>query len=125
VERVAPAVQTAFLTPYERGVVADSHEAIARSVRELERLRTLQAEVQWGTRDLPPEQRERLRQFLVARDELVTGDRLVLRTLTQRARQRQRFVLGVPLALAGAAAAATALRTGRRPLTGAARAAVG
>jgi zinc/manganese transport system permease protein len=113
-ERLLPAVQAAFLTPYERQVAAESREAIARSRAELARLRALEADVRWGLRTLPEEQRERLRQFTVSRDEIMTGDRLVLATLRQRARERQRLALGVPLALAGALLAAVAVRR-RRP----------
>ena len=105
VERVAPPVLTAFLTPGERAARADSRAAVARGLAELERLRTLEADVQFGTRQIEPEQRERLRQFLAGRGEIVAGDRLVLATLRRHARQRQRFVLGVPLMLGGATAA--------------------
>ena len=76
-------------------------------------MRALQADAQWGTRDLGPEQRERLRQFLAGRDELVAGDRLVLRTLRRHARERQRFVVGVPLALAGVAVTVVAVAAPR------------
>ncbi len=44
---------------------------------------------------------ERVRQYIAGRTELITGDRLVLRALTERARERQRFVLGVPLTVIG------------------------
>ncbi|HEY3066977.1 MAG TPA: metal ABC transporter permease [Methylomirabilota bacterium] len=109
IERAAPAVRDVFLTAAERQVVAESAAAIERGTAELGRLRALQADAQWGTRDLGPEQRERLRQFLAGRDELVAGDRLVLRTLRQRVRERQRFVVGVPLALGGAAVTVAAM----------------
>lgn len=111
-----PTAQTLFLAPYERQVRLDSLAAIARNAGELRRLRALQAEVQWGTRDLAPEQRERLRQFLQAGDELVAGDRLVLRTLRQHARERQRYALGIPLILLGAGLIAIGRRT--RHVTG-------
>ncbi len=113
VERAAPSVQTAFLTQYERTVAVASREGIDRSAGELTRLRALQADVQWGTRQMDAEQRERLRQFLAGRDEIVAGDRLVLRTLRQKARARQRFVLGVPLIVAGAGLAVIGCRVGR------------
>jgi hypothetical protein len=46
---------------------------------------------------------ERLRQFLASRGEIAAGDRMVLRTLRARARERQRFRVGVPLLVGGAA----------------------
>lgn len=104
-ESVAPPLRTAFLTTHERSVFRDAQAAIVRGAAELERLRTLEADVQFGARAITAEQRERLRQFLAGRGEIVAGDRLMLLTLRRHARHRQRFVLGVPLALGGAAAA--------------------
>jgi len=115
-ERAVPALQTTFLTAGERGVAADARESIARGARELARLRALAADVQWGRRELPPEQRERLRQFLAGRGEIVAGDRLVLKTLTGRARERQRFVLGLPLTALGIILTVISLRRRRAPL---------
>jgi zinc/manganese transport system permease protein len=114
-ERLVPAVQTAFLSPYERRLRAESLAAVERSRAELGRLRTLAADVQWGLRRLAPEQQERLRQFLAGRDEILAGDRLVLRTLRDRARERQRYALGIPLLGAGALSVLAAVRLRRRP----------
>jgi zinc/manganese transport system permease protein len=108
-----PGVRRAFLTPYERETDADSRAALARADAERSRLRTLQEDVQWGRRDLPPETQERLRQFLAGRGEIAAGDRLVLATHRARARARQRVWLGAPLVLGGVAAAFVLLR--RRP----------
>ena len=105
-EAAAPPVRLAFLTPGERAVHHDSREAMARGTAELARLRALQQDVQWGTRAMPAEQQERLRQFLAGRAEIVAGDRMVLATLRSHARARQRVWLGLPLLLAGAGAAA-------------------
>jgi zinc/manganese transport system permease protein len=109
-ERAAPAIQHAFLSDHERQVAADARASISRGTQELTRLQALATDVQWGRRDLPPEQRERLRQFLAGRDELVAGDRLVLVTLKDRARDRQRFALGLPLVVAGVILALTSRR---------------
>jgi zinc/manganese transport system permease protein len=113
-ERMCPPIQTAFLGPFERRVAADARASIARDAPEVSRLRALAADVQWGRRDLPADQRERLRQFTLGREELVVGDSMVLKTLSRRARERQRFALGLPLALAGAGLVVAALRL-RRP----------
>jgi zinc/manganese transport system permease protein len=109
-ERAAPAIQHAFLSDHERQVATDARASISRGTQELTRLQALATDVQWGRRDLPPEQRERLRQFLAGRDELVAGDRLVLVTLKDRARDRQRFALGLPLVVAGVILALTSRR---------------
>ena len=73
-------------------------------------MRRIQQDAQWGTKPLTDEMQERVRQYIAGRTELVTGDRLVLRELKQRARDRQRYGLGVPLVVAGAALAALGVR---------------
>jgi zinc/manganese transport system permease protein len=120
-EAAAPPVRVAFLTPGERAAHRDSREAMARGAAELARLRALQQDVQWGTRAMPAEQQERLRQFLAGRAEIVAGDRMVLATLRSHARARQRVWLGLPLLLAGAGVAAWLARpcaTSRRAAGG-------
>jgi len=112
VEHTAPVVQEAFLTPGERAVRRDALQAVARGETQLAELRALQQDVQWGTRTLDAERQERLRQFLAGRGELTAGDRLVLRTLRGKARERQRYWLGVPLLALGAGGA---LVLARRP----------
>jgi zinc/manganese transport system permease protein len=112
-ERVAPPVQEAFLTPTERAARRETLEALARGEALLAEARALQQDVQWGTRTLDADRQERLRQFLAGRSELTAGDRMVLRTLRGKARQRQRYWLGVPLVVAGAALAAATSRRSR------------
>jgi len=60
-----------------------------------------------------PKHRERLRQFLAGRSELVAGDRLVLRTLRAKARERQRYWLGLPLLALGGVIAISVSRRAR------------
>jgi zinc/manganese transport system permease protein len=109
-ERAAPAIQDAFLSAHEREVARDSRATIVRGARQVAALRARQADVAWGAQEASGEERERLRQFTLGREELVAGDRLVLRTLTARARERQRWVVGLPLAGAGATLTLLALR---------------
>jgi len=49
---------------------------------------------------------------VAGQSELAAGDRMVLRTLRTRARERQRYWIGVPLLVAGTAGA-LALARGR------------
>jgi zinc/manganese transport system permease protein len=109
-EEVVPAVRLAFLDADEREAEAESRAAIAEGLAELARARRIQQDAQWGTRPLSDEMQERVRQYIAGRAELVTGDRLVLRELKQRARQRQRYVVGLPLAGVGAALVALVIR---------------
>jgi hypothetical protein len=110
-------VREAFLTPGERSVRRASTEAIAQGERELGRARALQQDVEWGARTLDEADRERLRQFLAGRSEITAGDRMVLGTLRGKARERQRYWLGLPLVTLGLGAAiALARPIGRRAL---------
>jgi zinc/manganese transport system permease protein len=102
-----PAVELIFLSRSERHAWRDSHEALARGLAELRRLKSLQENVRWGRATLSEDQQERLRQFLASRGEVTAGDRFVLKTLRGRARDRQRYWLGLPLLALGAAGALT------------------
>jgi len=113
-ERVAPIVHEAFLAADEREVRAESLASIERDTKELERLRALEQDVRWGATAMDAEKQERLRQFLAGRAEIVAGEQLVLRDLHTRARERQRYALGIPLLVAGIAAFAVASRRRRR-----------
>jgi zinc/manganese transport system permease protein len=114
-EELVPAVRQAFLDAGERDAWAESRQAIDEGLAELDRARRLQEEAQWGERAMPDEMQERLRQYIAGRAELVAGDRLVLRSLRARARQRQRFWLGLPLIIVGGVLAAAAFRARHPP----------
>ena len=111
-EASMPATQTLFLSTDERAARRDTEQDIRRSVAELERVRAMQHEAQWGTRPVTAEMQERMRQYLAGRAEMVAGDRLVLRALQARARARQRWWLGVPLLMLGAGGALVLARRG-------------
>jgi zinc/manganese transport system permease protein len=104
-EASVPAAQTLFLSVDERDTRRDAVEDVQRSIAELERVRAMQRDAQWGTRPVTGEMQERMRQYLAGRAEILAGDRLVLGTLQTRARARQRWWLGVPLVLLGAGGA--------------------
>ena len=113
-EASVPATQTMFLTSDERDTRRDTVHDAQRSVAEIERVRAMQREAQWGTRPVTEEMQERMRQYLAGRAEMLAGDRLVLRAIQEQARARQRWWLGVPLAVLGAGGA---LYLARRPAT--------
>jgi len=102
VEAVAPPVQTIFLTEFERSTRTDTLRDIERAQAELARLRDLEQDVRWGRSEMDAEKTERLRQYLAGRSEISAGDELVLRSLRAKVRERQRWLLGLPLLLAGA-----------------------
>ena len=109
-EDSVPAIRLAFLDVEERAADAESRQSLEEGLAEPARVRRIQQDAQWGTKPLTDEMQERVRQYIAGRAELVTGDRLVLRELKQRARERQRYGLGVPLVVAGAALAALGVR---------------
>ncbi|HZM47882.1 MAG TPA: metal ABC transporter permease [Burkholderiales bacterium] len=102
-ESIAPPVQTVFLTEHERATRADMLESIGRAAAELARLRELEQDVRWGRREMDAEKAERMRQYIAGRSEISAGEQLVLRSLRDKARGRQRLMLGLPLLLVGAA----------------------
>ena len=57
---------------------------------------------------------ERLRQYLAGRSEIVAGEQLVLRDLREKARDRQRPMLRLPLLLIGAGGCYLLLMEGRQ-----------
>jgi zinc/manganese transport system permease protein len=101
-EALAPPVQTIFLEAGERYTRSEALQSIESARAELARLRALDEDARWGTVSLPPEERERLRQYLAGRSEISAGDQLVLRHLRGKARERQRYALGIPLLVLGA-----------------------
>jgi zinc/manganese transport system permease protein len=109
-EDIAPPVQTVFLDSGERLTRKDALESIERARAEFARLRALDQDVRWGKKEMEPENAERLRQYLAGMSEISAGDQLVLRHLRGKARERQRFALGLPLLILGAAGLCVLMR---------------
>ena len=101
-EDMAPVLQTGFLTSSERATRTEAIESIRRARAELARLRALNQDVHWGQVEMEPEKAERLRQYIMGKSEISAGDQLVLLHLRSKARERQRFALGIPILVAGA-----------------------
>ena len=99
VEWAVPAVHTTFLDEDEKQTRSDALDSIGRGQAELAELRGREQDVRWGKLDMSAEKQERLRQYLAARGEIVAGDLLVLKDLGVKARDNQRFMLGLPLVL--------------------------
>ena len=114
IERAAPGIELAFLMPGERQTYEYARADVERQTAELERLRKMQAEAEFGLREMSPEIAERLRQFLASAGEITAGDRMVLATLRSHARERQRLWLGLPLFALGIAGTIALARVGRR-----------
>lgn len=106
--------EDAFLTAEERITLADSLGAIESASAELARLRALEQDVRWGQEKMAPEKQQRLRQYLAGRSEILAGDQLVVGDLRARARERQRYAVGVPLILVAAGTLWLRRRAGAR-----------
>jgi len=104
IEGTFPAVRLAFLEPDERQTYRESSEAVQQGLAEMTRLRARQQEARWGASEMSEEMQERLRQYLAGRSEMMAGDHMALNHLRDRARERQRFWLGLPLLALGAVA---------------------
>jgi zinc/manganese transport system permease protein len=113
-EEGVPGVRRLFLDADEREADAESRRAIDEGLVELNRARRIQQEAKWGARPVSSEMQERVRQYIAGRTEIITGDRMVLAALKQRARQRQRYLLGLPLAVMGIGTALGFARYRRR-----------
>src|SRR5262245_56704454 len=111
-ENIAPILQTAFLDSGERLTRTEAIESIGSARVELTRLRAVDQDVRWGKLEMVPEQAERLRQYLMGKSEISAGDQLVLRHLRSKARERQRFALGLPICIAGVCGLYAAMRRG-------------
>ncbi|MBO0765278.1 MAG: metal ABC transporter permease [Hyphomicrobiaceae bacterium] len=112
VEGIAPILQTAFLDSGERLTRTEALVAIGNARAELARLRAVDQDVRWGKVEMAPEQAERLRQYLMGKSEISAGDQLVLRHLRSKARERQRFALGLPILIAGVCGLYALMRRG-------------
>ncbi len=109
IERAVPGIELAFLTPGERQTYQYARADVERQTAEVERLRNVQQEAEWGMREMSAETAERLRQFLASAGEVTAGDRMVLGDASQpratastplarlaalRARDRERHTVG-------------------------------
>jgi zinc/manganese transport system permease protein len=113
-EAATPSVRLAFLDADERESYRDEYESVQRGLAELRQLRAKQEDARWGRVEMSDEMQERLRQYVASRSEITAGDQMTLNYLRERARERQRFWLGLPLLGCGAAVFLALWRSSRR-----------
>ena len=90
-------MRLAFLDTDERENYRDAYESVQRGLAEMRQLRAKQDDARWGRVVMSDEMQERLRQYLASRSEITAGEQMALNYLRDRARERQRFWLGLPL----------------------------
>jgi len=100
-DRAVPEINLAFLSRVEQETYLHSIDSIRRAEAELKRLQDMHLKVTWGEMEISAEMKGRLLQTLAGRTEIAWGDRMVLGTLREKARVRQRFILGLPAAVIG------------------------
>ena len=113
-EAAAPSVRLAFLDADERENYRDEYESVQRGLAEMRDLRAKQDDARWGRAEMSDDMQERLRQYLASRSEMTAGEQMALKYLRERARERQRFWLGLPLLGVGTAAFLALWRSKRK-----------
>jgi zinc/manganese transport system permease protein len=109
-----------FLTASERRTYRDAAAVEERNRGEVERLRALERETRWKGEGLSEDELRRVASFQQSFNEMSRGERFVQDHLRARARERQRWWIGIP-ALALSSAALFALLTRLRSREGGSR----
>lgn len=93
-----------FMTAAEQKVYREAGAVEQRNRGEVERLRDMEREARWSGQGLSEEDLRRVASFQQSFNEMGRGERFVQDHLRARARERERWWVGVPaLALSGAA----------------------
>jgi zinc/manganese transport system permease protein len=106
-----------FMTPRERADYLEAAAVERRHQSEVDRLYDIERRSRWQGDELSPDQVRRIGAMQQTLTEMGRGERFVVDYLRTRARERERWSLGLPLAalgLGGAAAIAWMMRRARR-----------
>jgi zinc/manganese transport system permease protein len=103
-----------FMTPTERTVFGEAGRMEERNRAEVERLRAVERNARWRGAALSEEDLRRVASFQQSFNEMGRGERFVQDHLRARARERQRWWLGLPALAASALALLFLGRTFRR-----------
>jgi zinc/manganese transport system permease protein len=95
-----------FMTPRERADYLEAATAEHRHRGDVDRLYALERETRWQGDALTPDQVRRIGSMQQTLTEMGRGERFVMDHLRTRARARERWYLGVPLAVLGCIGAA-------------------
>ncbi|MEH2549225.1 ferric-dicitrate binding protein FerR (iron transport regulator) [Bradyrhizobium sp. AZCC 2262] len=87
----------AFLTPIERAVYADAARDAGLRQSQATELTNLERQSRWQGAELSDEAVRRLSTFQQAFNEMARGEEFVLKSLSARARERERWDVGAPL----------------------------
>lgn len=102
-ERLYPPLRTAFLDTRERAVLRDADDAAARVRGEVQRLQAMERTSRWQGAELSDSELRRLTSYAQSFQEMEKGEQFVQRELRNRGRERQRWIVAVPLLIIGLA----------------------
>ncbi len=102
-EYLYPPLRAAFLNAQEEAALHDADEAAARVRAEAQRLQTMERDSRWQGAELSDDELRRLTSYAQSFQEMEKGEQFVQRELRNRARERQRWVIAVPLLIVGIA----------------------
>lgn len=98
-EAAAPSLRMAFLTPGEREIWRSSRRSEVSAELHARALTQRERESRWQGAAIPDDEVRRMSSYTQSYLEMKKGERFVQRRLRDQARERQRWVLGVPLIL--------------------------
>jgi zinc/manganese transport system permease protein len=99
VETVVPAFRDQFLSADEREIYRQAAESAAKLQSEAERINTTERNSRWQGRELSDQELRKFASYVQSFQEMRKGEQFVLRDMRNKARERQRWVIGIPLLL--------------------------
>jgi zinc/manganese transport system permease protein len=122
-EYFAPGLRSAYMREAELEIWRDADEHADRYLRELEKLNDREAQTRWQGKTLDDAEVRKISSFLKSYSEMRKGEQFVMREVRSRARERERWKIGVAMVLLGCAALPFAFprngvnQSGRRDVT--------
>lgn len=98
-ESVIPQLRDAFLSPIERDMYRQSRDAEFKARAEAARLTQKERDSRWQGAEMADDEVRRMSSYTQSFLEMTKGERVVQKALRAKARERQRWVLGIPLIL--------------------------
>lgn len=98
-EAAQPAIRDYFLSPTERDIYASAANVESKIRGESSRIGELERESRWQGSELTDDEVRRLASYVQSFQEMQKGEQFVQREIRNRARERQRWAIGVPLLL--------------------------
>jgi zinc/manganese transport system permease protein len=96
-ETYQPTIRQLFLTLEERQIFAEAFSVENQVRSQIEQLDAIERNSRWQGAELTQEELRQLSSYTVSFQEMEKGEQFVQRELRNKARDRQRWVLGVPL----------------------------